>query len=313
MSLLGRIYRRMRDPEALLFRYAVRRQLTGLLRVLVSDPVTFNQHLRHRMVFDRRQLLVTLTDKIAAKDYIEGILGSGFTPATLAVADSAEDIDADSLPDEYAAKVNHTSGGVILVSDSFSRTDTLPVPPTGLSRLKFRSTEVSFAELGPVLNYWLSLRYGGNKGEWAYTQITPRILVEEYLKNDSDSPPPDYKFFVFGGKVHAVRMDLYVDSVKYRHHYDADGDFIPVSFAEFGQPLFPERMPAPSLPSRFKEMVEIAETLGETLDFARVDLYEVNGRIYVGELTMYPTNGTAYYRPKRFDYWLGSAWPKSRD
>lgn len=310
-SLRGLMYALL-DPKALMFRWATRTSNLSLQKWLVQRPVTFNEHIRYRLVHDRDPRLVTFADKIESKHYIAQILGAGYSPNTIQVADQSSDLVESQLPHEYAIKVNHASGGVILVSEDFAASD--PVPPRGapLSRLRVRPEDARLTEIGSLLDHWLTITYGTLKGEWAYSQVKPRIIVEEYLRNESEHPPPDFKFFVFGGQCKAVRIDQYRDDGKFRYHYTRDGTFIDVRFAEFARPLFEHQLPVAPLPDNFHEMITIAEKLAQGLDFLRVDLYELNGRILVGELTAYPTSGTARYVPRSFDKWLGEAWPSER-
>lgn len=61
-------------------------------------------------------------------------------------------------------------------------------------------------------------------------------------------------------------------------------------------------------PDKFEEMLWISEGLGKELDFLRVDLYLVNGRIYFGEFALYPVSGLGPYDPQEFDFQIGSFW-----
>lgn len=312
LDTFARVPYALADPEGLLFRVASRYEVGPLMRFLVRNPKTFNQHIRWRMVHDRNPLFVRLVDKIECKRYVEERLGPGFTPATLAVATRSTDIDAGTLPCEYAIKVNHASGGVVLVAQDFPRGASLPAPGTRFDRFHLHSEDVDFERLGAVLDGWLTQRYGTRKTEWAYSQVKPRILVEEYLKTSSQHPPPDVKFFVFDGRCHAIRLDKYDGWDKSRYHYDRDGVFMPVRIGEFGGPLLPMKLPAPSLPATFLDMREIAEKLGKGLDFVRVDMFELPSRIVVGEMTLYPTAGAARFVPRSYDRWLGAAWPRRK-
>ena len=44
------------------------------------------------------------------------------------------------------------------------------------------------------------------------------------------------------------------------------------------------------------------------MDFVRVDVYSVSGRIVFGELTNYPAAGTDNVNPVSFDHEFGSYW-----
>lgn len=299
------------DLEALAFRLAVRLKANAFLRKLVDNPRTFNQWLRHKMVYDRDPLLVELADKIKAKSYIERVIGPGLTPATLQTAVAFDNLNPELLPREYALKVNHASGGVILVSEDFTSSDTIPDRDSPFMRLQLRSDALDLSAIGPLVDHWLTKTYGTHKGEWAYSQIQPRILVEEYIRSKGPFPPPDYKFFIFHGRCQLVRVDEYRPNGKFRFHFTPDREYLEVRFAEFGQPFFPNSPVLPTLPDNLDAMMHMAEALAGTMDFLRVDMYEVDGQPKIGELTLYPTSGTARFSPRSFDHTFGTIWSET--
>lgn len=310
---LSRVRFALTDLEALLFRVSTRLGMERFPRWLARNPKTFYQHVRWRMTHDRNPLYVTLADKIESKKYVADRIGEGYTVATIAVGGNSAEIDFSALPRNYAVKVNHASGGVILVSDKFPRGSSLPPAGRPFDRFRLHPDDVDFKQLGEVLDDWLKATYGARKAEWAYSEVEPRILVEEYLENPTPFPPTDYKFFVFGGRCELVRLVRHSSSRSVLFHFDRRGKALPVHFASFAQPLQPLVQPIPQLPDRFLEMRSLAESVGRDFDFVRVDMFELEGRIVIGELTLYPSAGGGRIHPKRFDDWLGAAWPKHEE
>lgn len=86
------------------------------------------------------------------------------------------------------------------------------------------------------------------------------------------------------------------------NYYSPAGKLLPFGEAEF----LPDFSHIEVLPNNLDEMIAIAEKLSRGLKFLRVDLYNVNGRIYFGELTFYPAGGLGEFTPKEWDYILGS-------
>lgn len=304
----ARCKRALRDPAAFAFKVACRFELHALAAVLTRDPRTFNEKVRYKMVRDRRPILGVFADKLAAKQYVADRVGREFTAATVAVADTALDVPEDRLPREYAAKVTHASGGVILVTDSARHDACLPKAADGFSRHTVHPDVVPYQAIGSLLDRWLELRYGVDVGEWAYGLVPPRIVIEEYLRSPGGGPPPDLKFFVFHGRCHLIRMDQPMAETKTLNHFDREGHPISARFREYQGDFFPTLDPAPRLPDHWREMMRIAERLGRDTDFVRVDMYVLRDRLVVGELTNYPTNGTGSWEPSWIDAWLGDQW-----
>ena len=53
-------------------------------------------------------------------------------------------------------------------------------------------------------------------------------------------------------------------------------------------------------------MLKLVEKLSKPFDHVRVDLYNLNGKIYFGELTHYPLSGMG--KPNSVNFELGRHW-----
>lgn len=303
-----RVREASRNPGAFMFKLALESGWQPFLRISVSRPRTFNQKVRYRMVHDRRSVLGTLADKLQSKRFIEERLGSGFTAPVLTHALRASDLDLASLPREYAVKVSHASGGVILVYDAADRTSRLPDPGLPFSRHSLHPDSVRIEDAVPVLDSWLQRPYNTRNGEWAYSLCVPTVFVEEFLRSPEGGPPADLKLFVFDGKCAMMRLDVPTGSRKTLNHFLPDGAPLPAHFGEYHGALFSEQVPPPELPVAWSYAVELAEELGTGLDFVRVDTYVLGSRVLIGEMTNYPTNGTGRFVPHATDAWLGAHW-----
>ena len=248
---------------------------------MLLKPKTFNQKLHYKIIFDRRPLLVTFADKLQAREYVREKIGSDVLVDLLAVTACPEDIRFDQLPQRFVLKTNHGSGYVRIVKDRLKEDE---------------------SELRRTCHNWLSKNYGELTGEWAYKSITPKIMVESYLDASDGEVANDYKFFVFNGKVYMIQVDL----TRFTGHRNAaftpEWERIPVRY------LCPTAEGPVAKPVCLERMLKIAECLGAETDFVRVDLYEVNGRVYFGELTNFPWGGGIQFEPKEFDALLGAQW-----
>ena len=149
------------------------------------------------------------------------------------------------------------------------------------------------------LNKWLNEKFIQCYGEWFYGVVPPRIIVEEFLDAGGGRVPCDYKILCFSGKPKYVIVDTDRFSGHKRNVYDLDWNFQ----KEKRFLNFPNDEPA-SKPDCLNELLKYAEILSAGFPHVRVDLYNVDNKIYFGELTF--TNGAGFSPlPPDFDNELG--------
>jgi hypothetical protein len=246
-------------------------------------PQTFNEKVVHRIVFDRRSLLTQLADKFAVRSYVESRLGPRILPDLYYVTTDPATIPFDQLPDRFVVKPTHGSGWVQIVRDKAS-----------LDR----------AALIETCKGWLQQNFYDITREWAYKQIEPRIIAEQFIDDGTGAIPRDYKLFVFGGKVEMIQVDAGRFTAHRRRLYSPTWEKLPVLY------VYDDISGDIPQPVHLEEMIGAAETMGRDMDFIRVDFYDTPDRVYFGELTMTPECGTGRFRPKKFDRHLGSLWPR---
>ena len=243
-----------------------------------SRPVTFSDKINWRILHDRRPLLEWTCDKLAMKQYALSQAPGGLAvPRTLWSGSDVRELDAVELQEHWVLKPNHRTGLVYF----------------GTGRPDLR-------ELAEVTATWLGAFEASRLREWAYSKARPLLLAEE-LMGTPGTPPPDYKFFVFDGKVTAV--ERHAD--RYTRHQARlyTPDWSPLDVVVDAE-LAPVAPPPPDL----DRMLEIAAQLGRPFDFMRVDLYDDDGVLKFGELTPYPCSGLGRFTPASFDTELGKAW-----
>ena len=231
----------------------------------LTHPKRFTEKLQWLKLHDRNPLYTTLVDKIAVKEYIAEKIGPERVFKTLGVWNHAENIDIDSLPDQFVLKCNHYGGGEVFICKDRTRFD-FQKAKRGLTR-----------QLREGI-YWRTR-------EWPYLQIKPTIFAEEYMEDDSGSLR-DYKFYC----VHGVPKFVLVVRDRYtNHYYDGyDMEFNPIGKVSRKASACVEPM---RKPEAFDEMVSIARRLSKGFLFVRIDLYEIKGKVYFGEYTFYPASG----------------------
>ncbi len=247
----------------------------------LENPRTFTEKIHYKMLYDRRPILTVFADKIRVRDYVAERVGEKYLTTIYQVAQTPEEINWLKLPARYFVKTNHGSSMNILVEwDTVSYNDLYIKNVKGL------------------LNRWLHTDYSDFCGEWCYRDIPKRLVYAEEDLGALDERPIDWKFHVFDGKVYCFM----VHRNQRCNFYDRDLNLLNVSQH---QENFSDLM---VFPDNMEEMLFVAERLAEGMDFVRVDLYNIDGRIVFGELTNYPHAGLVPFNPPEFDRLLGDQW-----
>lgn len=154
------------------------------------------------------------------------------------------------------------------------------------------------------MNAWLKEKYRPQELMWWVKDVKRKILIEQFLETDGDTLPTDYKFYCFSGKILFVKAIYGREKTKQTIHYSPQWEKL--DHKTVGK--INDETAEVSQPPGLVEMIEIAEKLSKPFKFMRVDLYDVKGSIYFGELTCYPGNTRLKYHPSEFDTDLGSNW-----
>lgn len=253
----------------------------------LDKPETFNEKILWTKLHWRNDLAYNCADKIQFKDYLKDNGLENSAAKILKVYDSPTEFlnDLNNLPEECVIKTNHNSGSVFI---------------------KTKKTSLKALNKGAKF-----IVKGFNKGnfakgdEWVYEKIEPKIFVEE--KINSKGSLCDYKFFCFNGepKYCFVASDRDHICVKF-DYFDMDWNWLDVKNVHKHAKIKPQK------PESFKEMIQICRKLSKPFSHVRVDLYESNGKVYVGELTFFHFGGNEKFKPNSFDKTLGSCWDLSK-
>lgn len=285
-----------------------RSRLVRLLRLWrTRDPQLFTEKVRYKMLRDHRQLVVTFADKGAVRDHVTAQGYGDLLPHAYAVVDDPDALLDLELPASYVVKPTHGSGAAIVVSPAALPDAVLPRPEWGWVYAHVRPDAVDRRVLRDIAAGWTTKLYGrGPNEEWAYSQVPPRIIVEEALAGPDGGIPDDYKFFVFHGVCRYIQVDAGRFGVRTHDFHDPQWRHVPLRGG------LPWADPPHEAPDRLPEMIAIAERLGAGTDFVRVDLYLLHDRIVFGELTSYPAGGHSPFDPPSFDAEFGRHWTVPR-
>jgi hypothetical protein len=274
-------------------------------------PLTFNEKIITKMATDRRDILKVFADKWLVRDYVRNCIGDTYLPLAYAYSNESLTEIPTNIPNEYVVKATHTSGGSVLVWNGADRDNHLPRVKRGnLGRFRLNPESINENQLIKLVNSWLDIDFSWNltlhRPEWAYDGIPRGILFEELLL-ENGKIPQDYKFFVCNGAVKIIRIDS-PDQMgkKQMNHFNWKWEKINVDFMGLRRERYSQSQKEIEKPSNLQDLVGVAEALSGGIDFVRVDLYNVAGHIYFGELTNYPSAGRGHYLPEAFNYELGS-------
>lgn len=247
----------------------------------LDNPQSYNEKLQWLKLYDRKPEYSIMVDKFEAKKYVGSIIGEEHIIPTLSVYERVENIDFDVLPDKFVLKCTHDSGGIVICKDK--------------ANLDIKSAKKILSD-GLKRNYYYLNR------EWPYKNVTPRIIAEQYME-DETGELRDYKFFCFGGEVKAMfiasdRFDKY-EETKF-DFFDADFNHLPFTN---GHPNTTKQI---EKPKGFDEMKILAGKLSKGIPQVRIDFYDIKGKIYFGEITFFHWSGMKPFEPNEWDYTFGS-------
>ena len=247
----------------------------------LENPKTFNEKLQWLKINIHKAEYTMMVDKYAVKKYVAEKIGSNYIIPTLGVWDSFEKINFDELPQKFVLKCTHDSGGLVIC--------------TNKDLLNKKETQLK-------LTRCLKRKYYYCHREWPYRNVPPKIIAEEYMQDGKNKALTDYKFYCFNG----IPQYLYV-SIGLNDHSTARMSFLNTdwTFANFGRTDYKPLESLPPKPDKLNEMLEIAKVLSKDIPFLRVDLYEINGQIYFGELTFTPCAGMMAFDPPEADLEVG--------
>ena len=246
----------------------------------LDTPKSYNEKLQWLKLYDRNPLYTTMVDKYAVKDYVANIIGKQYIIPTIGVWEKFDDIDFDSLPNQFVLKCTHDSGGLLICKDK---------------------KKLDWAKAKQKIESSLQTDYYLNGREWPYKNVPRKIIAEQYMEDTKTGELRDYKFFCFDGKVKwlFIATDRQNREEPYFDFFDMDFNHLPMQHGHPNAPILPEK------PQNFEQMKKLAAKLSKDIPHVRVDFYEVDGKVYFGELTFFHHGGWTPFTPEKWDYIFG--------
>lgn len=273
------LYRNMPDAEYLKRKFQVKMGYA----LDLNAPKTYNEKLQWLKLYDRKPEYTMMVDKYGVRAYIAKTIGEQYLIPLLGVWEDPDEIDFDALPDRFVLKCNHNSGLGMCICKDKSKLDTETV------RRELKK--------GLQQDYYIQNR------EWPYKDVPRRIIAEQYMEDAATQELRDYKFFCFNGEPKA----LFVATDRQTQGEETKFDFFDLDYNHLDfRNGHPNAKTLPEKPVCFAQMKEIAKILSAGIPHVRVDLYEINGKIYFGELTFSHWSGMVPFEPSVWDETFGS-------
>jgi len=257
----------------------------------LENPVEFNEKIQWYKVFYHPKTLNQLVDKYAVREYVEEKIGDKYLNEIYGIYEKPEEVDFDQLPNKFVIKATHASSYNLICDDK--------------SKLEIDKSRRLFKK-------WLNRnQYYRTGQEWAYKDVTPRLIAEKFIKQDGQNSLIDYKFYCFNGVVKFVEAHLDRAQSHKRSFYDLKFNKLPYRIVSLNKTISQEI----KKPNNFEEMIPLAEKLAINFPFVRVDFYSVKGGIIFGEMTFYPNDGRKDFIPDEYNKIIGDYFvlPEKKD
>ena len=262
------------DELALWYKRVTKQELDLL------SPQTFNEKIQWLKLYDSTPIKTSLADKYLVRDWIKNTIGEKYLIPLLGVWDKFEDIDFESLPNQFVLKANHGCGWNIIVRDK--------------SKFNYKEAKEKF-------DTWMHKNYAFAWGlELQYMNIPPKIIAEKYIAG-LDGDIYDYRFFCFNGDPMYIWLDVGSGTPHHKRNiYDLEWNL------QNYKVNYPQIIPYPPKPDTLEEMINCVKKLCKEFAFVRVDFYSVNGHVYFGEMTFTSQSGVGTWEDEEQNKYYGS-------
>lgn len=263
-------------PKSLAHKYLYRKRFGK--RLDLKSPHDFNEKIQYLIVkkFGKKEGL--LVDKKIVKKYVAELgIKDLSLPKTIRTYTEPDKINISELPERFVLKCNHSSGDVFVCNDK---------------------NTFNLDEAKQVLKKKIREKFAKRALEYHYSDIKPVIMAEEYLDDGTGKNPLDYKFYVFNGVCDRILVCSERDNELRLDDFDRKWNYLDDTL-----PKYRSKRDIPK-PKNLEKMIKIAEELCKkdgkvVIPFARIDLYDLNGRVYFGEYTFTPAMGLIDYYNQR--------------
>lgn len=231
---------------------------------------TIQDKMRWLNVNNLTELKINCADKILVKEYAKNTIGYDICPKTYYIYDSFDDININDLPNSFVLKMNNGCAKNIYCYD--------------------KST-FNLNNYADTINEWFTIIPGIKTKEYQYSGITPKIFAEELLINSNTESLIDYRFWCINNNVKFIAIN---SGRGWGGQYFVDKNFNKININNALHELKDAKINFYK-PENFNNMIYIAEKLSKPFKFVRIDMYNINGKIYLGEMTFSPSGYNGHF------------------
>lgn len=251
----------------------------------IENPKSLNEKLQWLKINDIRDIYTVLADKYGAREYIKNNFGEDILVPLLFETKNYKDLKPENLPNEpFIIKANHDSGSFVIVRDK---------------------KDINWKKVRTDFRWWLSKNYYWIDREFQYKNIEPRIIIEKLLLDKNGKIPNDYKLHCINGEVEFIYVAVEREGVNKRNIYDVNWNTLPFSWANKFKD--PSKLKGDDIdpPASLERMISISKEVAKLYAYVRVDFYDVDGKLYFGEVTQCHGGGFDRMLPREWDYKYG--------
>jgi len=244
----------------------------------LDNPQNFNEKIQWLKLYDNSPLKTQLADKYLVRDWVKQQIGEEYLIPLLGVWDNFDEIDFDKLPDKFVLKANHGCAWNIIVKDK--------------SKFDKKKAKKKFDK-------WMKRNYAYKAGlELQYKDIPPKIIAEQYVV-DKNGELNDYKVLCFNGEPEFIWIDQGRYANRTENIYDINWNLQPFLLTYENS-----KDPVPA-PENLSKMIDFARKMSKEFYLVRVDFYDVDGKLYFGEMTFTSASGVDVFKPEEYNLKLG--------
>lgn len=282
LALASRNILKMSDEKYIKLKYEFLRNE----KLDLENPRTFNEKLQYLKLYDRKPFYTNLVDKYEVRKFVTEVIGEEYLIPLLGRWNTFDEIDFSKLPNQFVLKCTHDSGGIVICKD----------------KRKFNIKEAK-----RKIQKCMKTNYYYKGREWPYKDVKPRIIAEQYMIDESGTELKDYKVFNFNNVPKLIEVDFDRFIQHKRNIYDTKWNYLNLCIE---YPTDPNKKI--EKPKNLEEMLSCAKKLSKGFPFLRTDFYNINGKIYFGEITLYHGSGLEKIIPEKYEKILGD-WINLKD
>lgn len=251
----------------------------------IKNPRTLNEKLQWLKIHNRKDFQTLNADKYAVREFLENEFGKDWLIPLLFHTSDYRELRPENLPDSpFVIKTNHGFGNTLLINNKKS---------------------INWENVRMDYKYMLNKNYYYDDREWQYKNIKPCIIVEKMLLTKENKLPNDYKLNFIEGNLEFIYVSVDRGGRNKRNIYDPEWNPLHFTWARKGKDISGIRGEEIDPPETLSKMIEFGSKIAKLYKYVRVDFYDVDGKLYFGEITQCHGGGFDQMLPREYDIKFG--------